>query len=112
MPDHRAAGSQRLASCPDCAKPMRFATAKRDKDNTILRHVIYVCDDCARTETLRSFGVPSDSEKCQAKADEFRLLAAVTADPFLRKTYLELAEELEFLRAHFKALDDHKPDDE
>jgi hypothetical protein len=91
---------------------MRFATSKRDKDNTTLRHVIYVCEDCGRTEAVRSFGVPSEAEECEAKAAEFRLLAEGTADPFLRKTYFELAEELEYLSAHFKALDDRKPDAE
>jgi hypothetical protein len=56
--------------------------------------------------------VPSKAETCEAKAAEFRLLAEHTADPFLRRIYFELAEELEYLRAHFKALDDRKPGDE
>jgi len=95
--------------CPDCAEPMRIASAERDKDNINLRRVIYVCNTCGRTSRVRTFGLPSDSEKCEAKAAEFRLLAARTADPFVRKAYFELAEELEYLSAYFKALDDRKP---
>src|SRR5262245_62482803 len=104
--------------CPHCAKPMRIAVAEPDKDNINLRREIYACDGCGRAseqadgEAARSSGVPSDAEECQARADELRRLAAETADPFRRSLYLELAEELENLGAHFKALDDRKPGDE
>jgi len=97
---------------------MRIAIAQRDKDNSDLRFGIYACGNCGRTssqvigEAVRSFGVPSDAEKCAAQAAEFRRLAAQAADPFVRKTYLELAQELEYLSAHFNALDDRKPGDE
>jgi hypothetical protein len=91
---------------------MRFVSGERDMHNSDLRRVIYACNSCGRTSAVRSFGVPSEAEKCKAKAAEFRLLAAQTADPFLRKTYLELAEELEYLSANFNALDDRKPPEE
>jgi len=90
---------------------MRFASGQRDKDNPNLRRVIYACNSCGRTSAVRTLGgVSSKAEACEAKAAEFRLLAAHTADPFVRKIYFELAEELEYLTADYKALDDRKPD--
>jgi hypothetical protein len=56
--------------------------------------------------------VPSEAEKCEATAAEFRMIAAQTADSFVKKAYFEFAAELEYLSAHFKALDDRKPGDE
>ena len=37
----------RPPSCPTCHKPMRFESAKADKQYRKLRHVIFVCD-CGR----------------------------------------------------------------
>ena len=49
MPRDKPANLPRPPVCPHCAKPMRFASAERDKDHANLRHVICVCDGCSHT---------------------------------------------------------------
>jgi len=52
MPRDQPARRLRPPVCPDCATPMRIASAERDVDNTNLRHVIYVCDGCGRASKV------------------------------------------------------------
>ena len=35
-----------------CAKPMRFAGAELDTNNSNVRRMIYACDDCGRTSII------------------------------------------------------------
>jgi len=44
MLNDKPANLPRPPLCLDCAKPMRFASAERDRNQANLRRVIYVCE--------------------------------------------------------------------